>query len=206
MKYEADLLANRATAFVPARASARERQAAFQVVTEREIREVRLQNAKRLMPLKSAAIDTQTAALALQAARSIESPTFGKVLATLPQSRPIALATIWRLIARGEPRADLSTHITPRMPCAFTAATFHQERFFFASELHTLWVQFPPRGPNTCKSFNDPLAGGALEVKFRGFMDLSGLGRLTWRELVGRWTSCSAWFGVSWRRPSGSNS
>lgn len=115
VKYEADLSANRVVlepGFAAARAWASERQAAFRVVTEREIRGPLLQNAKRLTPLRTAPIDSDVAQLVLVAARSLESPTFGKVLATLPQSRSISLTTIWRLIARRELRVDLSAEIT----------------------------------------------------------------------------------------------
>jgi hypothetical protein len=123
VKYSADLEANRAIlepGFEAARAWARERNTGFRVVTEREIRGMLLQNAKRLMPLRTAAIDTQLAELVLRAARSLEAPTFGKLLATLPQCPSLALATIWRLIARGDLRVDLSTDITFDSPVSAT--------------------------------------------------------------------------------------
>jgi len=115
IKYQTDLQANwarLAPGFEAARAWARERHATFRVVTEREVRGPLLENAKRLLPLRRAPLDAVLAERVLAAARSIESPTFGKVLAALPENRRAALATMWRLIARGTLRVELSAAIT----------------------------------------------------------------------------------------------
>lgn len=114
VKYRADLRANwdqLRAGFISARAWARERDATFRIATERSIRGAVLENAKRLLPLRSAPLDAQLAEQVLVLARSIEAPTFGSVLAVLSQNRPGALASVWRLIARGALRVDLSAPI-----------------------------------------------------------------------------------------------
>jgi hypothetical protein len=71
-----------------------------------------LQNAKSLLPLRSAPLEPEIADQVLLAARSIHAPTFGGVLAAVPQNKPAALATLWRLIARGTLRVELSAPVT----------------------------------------------------------------------------------------------
>lgn len=115
VKYEADLRENEprlAPAFAAARAWAQERGGTFRVVTETEIRGARLDNARRLLPLRDVPLDVGVAAAALSAARGLASPTLGSVLALLQVERPLALATMWRLIARGALRVDLTVKIT----------------------------------------------------------------------------------------------
>jgi hypothetical protein len=115
VKYRTDLHRNwerLKPAFAAARVWAHEQGARFRIATERGIRGSLLQNAKRLLPLREVAIDLEAAEQVLAVARSLEAPTFGSVLAALPVKRQAALATLWRLIARGALRADLSSPIT----------------------------------------------------------------------------------------------
>ena len=99
-------------AFVAARAWALQHGAMFRIATDRSIRGTRLENVKRLLPLREASIDVGLAEQALRASRSLDRPTFAAVLAALPVDQRSALATLWRLIARGTLRVDLSKPIT----------------------------------------------------------------------------------------------
>jgi len=115
VKYQADLRANRERlkpAFEAASAWAHGHGATFRTVTEQEIRGPILENAKRLLPLRSAPVDPETAERALTAVGLLPVPTLGSVLAALPMSRSVTLATLWRLIARGTLRVDLAAPIT----------------------------------------------------------------------------------------------
>jgi hypothetical protein len=120
VKYEADLQAQSRQldpAFAAARAWAREHGAMFRIATEHDIRGPRLENAKRLLPLRRAPLDEEMADLVLAASRSLDEPTFGTVLAALPASRRCAvLATLWRLIAQGALNVDYSVPITLDTP------------------------------------------------------------------------------------------
>jgi hypothetical protein len=114
IKYQADLDANQERllpAFAVARAWASEFGASFRTVTEHDIRGPVLKNVQRLLPLRDAPLDAESAARVLAAARSLEAPTFGGVLEELRAHRLVALATLWRLIARGALRVDLSAPI-----------------------------------------------------------------------------------------------
>jgi hypothetical protein len=99
-------------AFKAARIWAEEQGTEFRIATERSIRGTRLENAKRLLPLRDAPIDVALAERALYASRSLDAPTFGAVLAALPVNQQTALTTLWRLIARGRLRVDLSRTVT----------------------------------------------------------------------------------------------
>src|SRR6185437_5565617 len=115
VKYRADLRANwrrLKPGFVAARDWAREHGATFRIATERSIRGPLLSNAKRLLPLRRAPVDAGVAELVLSAAGSTRTATLGGVLAALPLSRQVGLATLWRLIARGTLRVDLSSPIS----------------------------------------------------------------------------------------------
>ena len=114
VKYREDLHANWSRlkpGFLAARKWAHEHGGTFRIATERWIRCPRLENAKRLLPLRQAPVDPDVAQLVLAASRSGATPTFGQVLAALQVPKGIALATLWRLIARGTVRADLSAPI-----------------------------------------------------------------------------------------------
>lgn len=119
VKYRADLRTQwqrLKPAFAAACAWARERDAVFRIVTERQIRGPVLENAKRLLPLRFAPLDVELARQTLHSIRSLDAPTFGTVLAALSMGRRTALATVWRLIARGTLRVDLSKPITFNTP------------------------------------------------------------------------------------------
>jgi len=115
VKYRADLRANwmrLRPGFIAARLWARQHGAVFRIATERSIRGSMLDNAKRLLPLRQAPVDPVVAELVLYATRSAQTATFGGILATLPVSRQVGLAALWRLIARGTLRVDLAAPIT----------------------------------------------------------------------------------------------
>lgn len=123
VKYCADLCANWVRlkpSFAAAGRRARADGAAFRIVTEQEIRGPTLENAKRLLPLRSAAYDFEMATRAITVVRSLAAPTFGAVLAALPANRSLALATLWRLIARGALRVELSAPIDFDTPVSLT--------------------------------------------------------------------------------------
>ena len=115
VKYRADLRTNwmrLKPGFVVARAWARKHGAAFRIATERSIRGSKLDNARRLLPLRQAPLDPGVAELVLSAMRSEQITTFGDVLAAVPVSRQAGLGALWRLIARGRLRVDLAAPIT----------------------------------------------------------------------------------------------
>jgi TnsA endonuclease-like protein len=89
------------------------RGAAFRVATERDIRGCALENAKRLLPLRIAPLDTEVARSVMATVRRLEAPTLANVLATVPADRSSVLATLWCLIARASLYVDLSLPITP---------------------------------------------------------------------------------------------
>jgi hypothetical protein len=114
IKYDADLRNNQERlqpAFAAAKAWALERCGTFRVVTELEIRGPHLTNAQRLLPLRHVPLDPERSASLLAATRSQHSATIGSVLAAVPGDS-ISLSTLWRLIARGSLRADLSAAIS----------------------------------------------------------------------------------------------
>ncbi len=114
VKYQADLEANQERlqpAFEVAREWAKEQGASFRTATEHEIRGPAFKNVQRLLPLRDVPLDAELAARVLAVTRSLEPPTFGGVLEALRAQRSAALATLWRLIARGTLRVDLSEPI-----------------------------------------------------------------------------------------------
>jgi hypothetical protein len=114
VKYESDLKAQRerlAAAFTAAEDWAHAHQARFRIATETQIRGGLLGNAKRLSPLRTLPLDAKMAMLALTHAHRFGRSSFGVLLELLPD-RNLALATLWRLIARGELRTELSVPIT----------------------------------------------------------------------------------------------
>ncbi|WP_336966819.1 TnsA endonuclease N-terminal domain-containing protein [Sphingobium aquiterrae] len=114
IKYRADLRTQwrrLRPAFAAARHVAAQDGARFRIVTERGIRGARLDNVRRLLPLRSAPIDGAVASRAMMAARSLAAPTFGAVVGAASQDRVQALGVVWRLIARGMLVADLSRSI-----------------------------------------------------------------------------------------------
>jgi hypothetical protein len=89
------------------------RGAAFRVATERDIRGCVLENAKRLLPLRTAPLDPDIAMLLMAAVRQLAAPTFADVLAAVSAERSSVLAALWRLLARGSLYVDFSAPITP---------------------------------------------------------------------------------------------
>jgi TnsA-like endonuclease N terminal len=116
IKYLSDLRANRERfreRFAAMEDWARVRGATFRIATEREIRGWSLENAKRLLPLRSAAFDPDIAQSLLSAVRRQVAPTFAEAMTAVPADRPSVLATLWCLLARGTLHVDLSLPITP---------------------------------------------------------------------------------------------
>ena len=114
VKYEFDLKTHWGTlapAFAAADEWAAEHHGAFRIATERDIRGGVLDNAKRLLSLRRLPIDAKMAMRLLTCAHTHTRPTFRSLLLAVPD-RKIALATVWRLIARGSLRTDLSIPIT----------------------------------------------------------------------------------------------
>jgi|SRR6516164_2622333 hypothetical protein len=114
IKYRADLRTQwerLRPAFDAARRWAAAHDLRFRVATESTIRVVRLDIAKRLLPLRSAPMDATLAATALAAAAEMVCPTFQTLVDALPANREAALAVVWRLIARGRLRVDLTSPI-----------------------------------------------------------------------------------------------
>ena len=123
VKYRADLRANWSSlcpGFSVARDLARERGGRFRIATERSIRCPRLENAKRLLPLRRAALDPGLAEPALRATRSLTAPTFGKIVDAMGSDRAVALSAVWRLIAHGGLKVDLDAPIGSDTPVMLT--------------------------------------------------------------------------------------
>ena len=116
VKYSSDLQTNQEQLkerFAAMQDWARLRSAAFRVATERDIRGCALENAKRLLPLRTAPLDTEVARSVMATVRGLGTPTLANVLATVPADRPSFLAALWCLIARASLSVDLSLPITP---------------------------------------------------------------------------------------------
>jgi hypothetical protein len=114
IKYRVDLRAGWSRfrpAFAAARSWARSNGARFRIATDRGIRGPQLDAAKRLLPLRSAPIDSALADRALAHARD-NVVSFADLVGMLPASREAGLAVVWRLIARGALVVDLAAPIT----------------------------------------------------------------------------------------------
>jgi hypothetical protein len=98
------------------RAWAGTRDATFSIVTEDRIRGPTLENAKRLLPLRSAPLDAALARVTLETVSRLEAPTISDTVSAVPMRRPAALAVLWQLIARGLLWVDVSAPITPDTP------------------------------------------------------------------------------------------
>jgi hypothetical protein len=104
VKYRADLHTNwmrLRPGFVAARGWAREHGATFRIATERAIRSPVLDNAKRLLPLRSTPFDAAALTKVASVARALRAPTVGQVVVAMPGNRAVAIAAVWRAIARG---------------------------------------------------------------------------------------------------------
>jgi TnsA endonuclease N terminal len=116
VKYLSDLQANRERfreRFAAMEDWARVRGATFRVATDREIRGCALENAKRLLPLRTVAFDPDIAQSLLSAVRRLVAPTFAEVMIAVPADRRSVLTTLWCLLARGMLCVDLFLPITP---------------------------------------------------------------------------------------------
>jgi hypothetical protein len=114
IKYEADLqrlAAQLQPGFDAARGWAAQSGGTFRVATDRTIRVPRLLNARRLLPLRGVPVDPELARAITAAAQQIDTPTFGRLVDAISADRTQVLATVWRLIARGELMVDLSEPI-----------------------------------------------------------------------------------------------
>lgn len=85
----------------------------FRVATEREIRGSALENAKRLLLLRTAAFDADIAQLVVSAVRQGVAPTLADIMSAVSADRPLVLATVWCLLARGVLYVDRLLPITP---------------------------------------------------------------------------------------------
>jgi len=123
VKYRADLRAKWSIllpGFSVARDLARERGGRFRIATDRSIRCPRLENAKRLLPLRRAVLDPGLAEPVLRATRSLTAPTFGKIIDAMDSDRAVALSAVWRLIAHGGLKVDLDAPIGFDTPVMLT--------------------------------------------------------------------------------------
>jgi hypothetical protein len=72
-----------------------------------------LENAKRLLPLRTAAFVPDIAQSAVSVVRRLVAPTFADVITAVPAERTSVLAALWCLLARGALYVDLLLPITP---------------------------------------------------------------------------------------------
>lgn len=105
IKYRADLRAGwpkLRPGFVAARDAAHATGGRFRIVTERSIRGPRLDNARRLLPLRRAPLDRALAETAKAIVGRMDAPTLQDTVTAMPCDRVAALGAIWRLMARGD--------------------------------------------------------------------------------------------------------
>ncbi|CAI9121783.1 Tn7 transposase TnsA N-terminal domain-containing protein [Brytella acorum] len=105
VKYRADLRAKWSAlrpGFATARSSMRAMNGSFRIVTETAIRVPRLDNARRLLPLRKAPLDADLAMAARAIVSRMGTPTLGETVMAMSCDRVMALGTIWRLMARGD--------------------------------------------------------------------------------------------------------
>lgn len=116
VKYWADLRARWKRfrpAFAAGRCWIRERGGSFRIATERAVRCPALDAAKRLLPLRTAALDPDLAEATLAMVQALREPTFHELVDAVPATREEALGVIWRMIARGMLRVDGTVPIVP---------------------------------------------------------------------------------------------
>lgn len=105
VKYRADLRLNWPSlrpGFAAARDAAREVNGRFRIVTESAIRCPRLDNARRLLPLRKAPLDAGLAETARTLVMRLGAPTLRETVTAMPCDRVVALGAVWRLMARGD--------------------------------------------------------------------------------------------------------
>ena len=116
IKYWADLRAEwkrLRPAFAAGRRWIRERDGSFRIATDRTVRCPALDAAKRLLPLRGATLDPDLAETTLAMVQTLREPTFHELVDAVPAAREEALGVIWRMIARGMLRIDISAPIVP---------------------------------------------------------------------------------------------
>ena len=109
IKYRADLRtqwSNLRPAFEAARDWAHASGATFRIATERGIRGAELENALRLIPLRSAPLDVAACNAVMSALKSLRAPTMGQLVSAVRLERSVALATVWRMLAQGRLLVD----------------------------------------------------------------------------------------------------
>ncbi|MDQ0393489.1 TnsA endonuclease N-terminal domain-containing protein [Labrys monachus] len=105
IKYRADLRANWSAlrpGFVAARTTVHKDGGSFRIVTESAIRVPRLDNARRLLPLRTAPLDAELAEAAKTVVRRMGAATLRETVTAMPCDRVMALGVVWRLMARGD--------------------------------------------------------------------------------------------------------
>lgn len=105
VKYRADLRADwpkLQPGFMAARDAARATGGRFRIATERSIRGPRLENARRLLPLRRVPLDRTLAETAKAIVATMGAPTLRDTMRAMPCDRVAALGAIWRLMARGD--------------------------------------------------------------------------------------------------------
>lgn len=98
-------------ALICARTWAREHGATLRIATERSIRGPFLENARRLLALRTAPLDRVLADQLRSTFDSLTDPTFGLLVAAVHHDRAAVLGALWRMIARGELCVDLTAPI-----------------------------------------------------------------------------------------------
>jgi hypothetical protein len=116
VKYRADLRAGWKR-FRPAFAAGQrwisERGGSFRIATDRTVRCPALDAAKRLLPLRSATLNPDLAKTTLAMVRAWRYPPFQELANAMPAAQEEALGVIWRMIAQGMLRIDVSAPIVP---------------------------------------------------------------------------------------------
>ena len=98
-------------AFAAASTWAEAHDARFRIVTDRSIRSPLLLNAKRLLPLRAAHLDPVMPTKIFDALASMSEPTLGALLEAIQIERAEVLGALWRMIARGALRVELTEPI-----------------------------------------------------------------------------------------------
>ena len=98
-------------AFAAARTWASAHDTRFRIATDRSIRSPLLLNAKRLLPLRTAHLDPVVSTQMSEALALISEPTLGALVNAVQIERAEALGAIWRMIARGTLRVELTVPI-----------------------------------------------------------------------------------------------
>ncbi len=116
VKYRADLRSGWSTLrpkFVAARNAALVAGERFRIATERGIRGALLDNARRLLPLREAAVDEYLSEQVLKTVGTMPEATLARVIEETPGDRSVVLGTVWRLMARGQLSFDRYAPIVP---------------------------------------------------------------------------------------------